>query len=425
MSTVAGERESVRKPHSGRVLISVFVAMFFIWGGTSNTIQIFLTPLMKQHGWSHARASALPTGYSLALGLCSPFVGLLIDRIDVCVVMASGATLAALGMVLLGCTASFWPTFSAYVVVGLGVAASVSVPAAVVAANWFGERRGVALGVTLSGSAMGGMLLPLIADYLIHRIGTGATYVVLGAAIFSLPLPLILLFIRTRPAGSSSTKTADAVKDLSGLELESAVREPQLWLLVAVQVLCSICIGGIFYQTVPALIHAGYQSRNAALAASSVMAVAIGGVMLMGMLSDRFTGRKVLPFLLIGLGTAPLLLLGSRGGSDWRIYLVAFVIVFALTTGVTTCVTPVVLAEILGLRRFGTLNGILSMAGMVATSVAPLIIGWVVDRTGSYGLGFTICAALCYMGAGVAFAISPAAGMEEVPVAALSTVQHH
>ncbi len=203
MRTEVEDEQSGRQRRNPRVLISLFIAMFFIWGGTSNTIQIFLTPLMKQHGWSHTRASALPTGYSLAVGLGGPLVGLLIDRFDVCLVMACGTILAALGMILLGLAVSFWAAFGSYALVGLGAAASVSIPAAGVAVNWFGDRRGSALGITLGGSALGGMALPLLADHLIRSIGIAETYFVLGAVIALFPLPPILLFIRARSRPAS------------------------------------------------------------------------------------------------------------------------------------------------------------------------------------------------------------------------------
>src|SRR6266851_8414911 len=40
-------------------------------------------------------------------------------------------------------------------------------PAAFVVANWFGARRGLAMGVTLGGTTTGGMLMTLTASYVI------------------------------------------------------------------------------------------------------------------------------------------------------------------------------------------------------------------------------------------------------------------
>jgi nitrate/nitrite transporter NarK len=85
----------------------------------------------------------------------------------------------------------------------------------------------------------------------------------------------------------------------------------------------------------------------------------------------------------------------------------------------------VLLAEVLGLRCFGTLNGILSMAGMLVASAAPVIIGWLVDHTGGYALGFAVCTSFCYMSAVAALVISPAEAFGELPVAAINEAVRH
>jgi hypothetical protein len=44
-------------------------------GGTINPLPVFLTPLVKQYGWSHARVSWVPTVYLLMFGLGAPVIG--------------------------------------------------------------------------------------------------------------------------------------------------------------------------------------------------------------------------------------------------------------------------------------------------------------------------------------------------------------
>jgi hypothetical protein len=34
---------------------TLFTVIFFTLGGTINPLPVFLTPLIKQYGWSHAR----------------------------------------------------------------------------------------------------------------------------------------------------------------------------------------------------------------------------------------------------------------------------------------------------------------------------------------------------------------------------------
>jgi len=58
------------------VIATLFLIMFFVLGGTFSPLPLFLTPLIKQYGWSHARMSWVPTLYLLMFGLIASGLGL-------------------------------------------------------------------------------------------------------------------------------------------------------------------------------------------------------------------------------------------------------------------------------------------------------------------------------------------------------------
>jgi MFS family permease len=117
------------------VVVTLFVTNFSMLGVTSNVIPVFLTPLMKLYGWSHARISAFPTIFSLMLGLSAPLVGWLLDWIDARIVMPAGAVLVVIGLLCASQSHTFWPMVAACGLRGAGAAASAVVPGSMVAAN--------------------------------------------------------------------------------------------------------------------------------------------------------------------------------------------------------------------------------------------------------------------------------------------------
>ncbi len=210
--------------------------MLFLIGSTAMTVPIFFMPLIKQYGWSHARTSLLPTVFVLLLGGAAPIAGWLLDRVQARVVMGTGAAMIAAGLLWASQTHSFWGMLGAWLLMGAGGAGSTVVPCAVVAANWFADNRGLAIGATLSGSGTGGIVLPPLTDYLIRRYSIGTAFFVLAVPVIVIVLPMILLEIRTRPAGAVKSSVAEEVAKLPGLELRPALGTAPFWLLGLVQV---------------------------------------------------------------------------------------------------------------------------------------------------------------------------------------------
>jgi MFS family permease len=298
---------SVDKRRQWLVLATLFIVLFFALGGTINPLPVFLTPLIKQYGWSHARVSWVPTVYLLMFGLGAPVIGWLMDRFEARIVMSIGALVAVAGMICASLTHSFLPMIGAFVLIGGGAASSTIVPGQVVAANWFPNNRGLAISVTIAGAATGGILMPVWADYLVRHYGVSATFLALAAPILLIAVPLILLIIRTRPPGSTKTTVAEEVKSLPGLEPGPALRTLPFWLLAFILMAASVGLNGSFVHLVAFLITAGFSAQHAAMVASTEAAVAVPGFLLLGVLCDRFTGRRVLPWVLIVLAAGVLL----------------------------------------------------------------------------------------------------------------------
>jgi MFS family permease len=70
-------------------------------------------------------------------------------------------------------------------------------------------------------------------------------------------------------------------------------------------------------------------------------------------------------------------------------------------------VLAMVLADSVGVKRFGSLNGIMGFFWTGGISCGPLAAGWIFDRTGSYSLAFELCAASCVVASLAVLACAP------------------
>jgi MFS family permease len=76
-----------------------------------------------------------------------------------------------------------------------------------------------------------------------------------------------------------------------------------------------------------------------------------------------------------------------------------FAMVFGLGLGGEYLISPLMAAELFGVRVLGRLMGIVLTADGVAEATSPMLIGYLRDKTGAYSGGFVILIAIALVGA--------------------------
>ena len=323
----------------------------------------------------------------------------------------AGTLLSGAGLIVASRANAFAPMLVAYTILGLGLGLSTFVPTALVISNWFGERRGVALGIVMGGQSLGGMVMAPLVSWTIARTGWRAGELVLAAPMFAIVIPLVFALVRSYPpeASPSATPRAEAVvgdpfADVPGLEVAQALRTRSFWMIVAAQFLFPLAGAGAFVHMVAYLAGIGYSDAAAAMSLSLVLLFATVGQPLMGVVADRISGRRALAlaFALLALSLVMLLAAGAAA------MLVAFVLIFGLIVAGPIVLSPLVVAESLGLKRYGSLMGVVGFPFTLGLALGPLAAGMIYDLTSSYARAFELCAAISVVGVVASLSCVPA-----------------
>ncbi|MBV9083642.1 MAG: hypothetical protein JOZ62_13260 [Acidobacteriaceae bacterium] len=64
---------------------------------------------------------------------------------------------------------------------------------------------------------------------------------------------------------------------------------------------------------------------------------------------------------------------------------------------------PLLVAESLGIRRYGVLSGLTGLAQTFGAMVGPIVAGRIFDRTGSYTVAFDLCIAVMLVAAAISY----------------------
>ncbi len=383
------------------IVASLFASLFFVVG-SNDTFGIFLTPLVKEFGWSRAQVSLLFTGESLALGVSATFIGWLLDRIDARWVIGGGALLSGGCYLAAASVHSFIPLFVIFLLIGVGLAAAAFLPTSVVISNWFDSNRGMAMGLAMAGEPIGASIIAILVSYAISHGGWRFGFIAVALPMVFIVAPLAFLLVRGHPPGRAHT-IAEHRETLSGLEVRQAIGTRSFWMLMVAWLCWGYSFGGPFTHLVAYLTGLGYSPGQAALAFSIMMGFLAVGYFTIGRAADRAGARITVAMVFAVTALMQIILLGAAHVA----LLVIFIIGNGLVIEVAQVILPMVLADSLGLKRFGSLTGLMWFPLCVGVAIGPWVTGKIFDLIGSYTLGFELSAGAALLGAIATLATLP------------------
>src|SRR4029453_8436075 len=198
--------------------------------------------------------------------------------------------------------------------------------------------------------------------------------------------------LKPRAPGKASLQPSDRG---AGPELRPILTTPAFYLL-ALGSMCSISAVGGTNQHLKLFLSLdrGYTQTDAAGIISLVLTVSIAGRLLMGWLADRMPRRHVMLLIYLLVACAiPLLLVRSSGMTMY-----VFAAIFGLGLGGEYLIIPLMAGELFGVKVLGRVMGIVLTADGVAEATAPMLVGYLRDRTGSYAIGFFVLVGAALLG---------------------------
>jgi MFS family permease len=360
----------------------VLAACFGVMAGFGSlfvyTFAVFVKPLSAQFGWGR---EAISLGFGLAamtVGACSPLIGRLIDRfgprriILPCMTVFSCAV-ASLGLLRSG----LWQFYAISVVIGIVGNGAAHLAYARSISTWFEKRLGTALAFVMMGAGLGAMILPVVAQGVVTHSGWRAAYFTLGGLALLLGLPLSWRYVFER--GGTVRNEAAPIQH-EGLTFKQGLRSYAFWIIVAVLFVSSISMNGAITHLSALMTDRGITPGDAAWCASVLGGMSVPGRIGTGWLLDRFFGARVA--LVVSLITAAGIFLLAHASTFPAGCSAAALI--GVGAGGEAAITPYLLTRYFGLRAFSTLYGLTWTFYAAAGATGPVILGRAFDMTGSY-----------------------------------------
>lgn len=377
------------KPYYGWVLVSALsVTETISYGVLYYAFTVFVTPMQEELGWSRA---ALTGAFSLALllsGIAAVPAGRWVDRYGARWLMTAGSCAAALLVLAWSVVESLLAFYLLWAGIGLAMAAVLYEPAFAVVATWFTRRRGQALTVLTFIAGFASVIFIPLAGWLVEVRGWRGALLTLAFILALGTVPLHALLLRRHPAdlglktdGMALLPSNPATGTEPSTTTRDALRSATFWWLSSAFSLATVVSVTVSVHLVPYLSDGGYSAGFAATAGGAIGVVALPGRLIFTPLGTRWPRHWVTAAIFLFQALALLSLLRVPG--TLGVWL--FVILFGLGFGAITPARAALVAETYGPKHYGSITGVLTMAGSGARALAPVGAGLLYAVFLSYG----------------------------------------
>ena len=405
------------------LLINLCLGSIYSWS-------VFVAPLAAHFTAALGREVTagevlLPFSVFLAFfAIAMPLAGKYIERYGPRKVTVAGGLLTGLGWLLASTATSVEALYVVYGVIGgLGVGIAYGAPVAV-AARWFPDRRGLAVGLTLLGFGVSAFVTANAAGALIAAYGVMTTFaifgVVLAAVLVVAALPLRFPPAGWQPAGWSAPAPGTGTAPACECDRRAMLRTGTFYGLFACYFVG--CLAGLTAISIAKPVGTEVAGVDAGLATLLVGFFAIfngAGRPAFGGLADRISPQKT-AMLTFGLIAAASVLIWLVPGVP--AYIISFAVLWGCLGG-WLAIAPAATASYFGTCDYPRCYGVVFLAYGAGAITGPQLAGFVRTATGTYLGVFPLVAVLAAVGFAVAWLLMrpPAAvpASAPVPVAAV------
>ena len=372
---------------------TIFSAAYFQGFG------VLIIPIERTFGWDRWVISAAMSLRQLESGIVSPVVGFLLDRFSSRKLIFWSAVISGVGFIGLGFTTGIVGFFLFIVVISLGASGvSHAVTWPVIISRWFRRKRGLAMGLAVTGPIFGSPIVILNAQI---EEAHGWRVVLIGYGILILVgVTLLSMLVRDRPepyglcpdgdppeedASTERPAGPSSRRPDTGLTLHAVLRTREFWLFTSY-------LSGTFAVNSALQVHMipyfqqdiGLTAAWAAVVMSMVFIISGIGRVGGGHLLDKMDYRLVLAVVAAMMGFSLLYL------QMVDVRTVSATLPFALMFGVSFgCLVPMrgaVGSIMFGTRAIGGVLGLLQGAPIAAGVIGPLVMGIIFDLNGNYSV---------------------------------------
>ncbi len=365
--------------------ILLFAIILTLYSGFGQTfiLSLYIPEIIKEFQISQGLFSSIYAAATLCSGITIIFAGKIIDRMPIMkfsMLVIAGIIAANL---MAGLSLNLFMLFLAIFLLrffGQGLLTHTSMTAM---GRYFSKSRGKALSIAYLGFPIAEAAMPIAIITLIITIGWRESFLFSSVFIIVTLLPVVLILLRK----FDSSKIVEEARSKARKTKEISIDQQRTWAQREIFKTLDFYVFAptvffvgftltalFFYQT----FIAGFKGWSLEWMALNITAYAVSSLVfsiLAGPLIDKYSARKVFPFVLIPM-IAGLLVLAF---SSHTMATPAFWFLVGISAGVNPTVSNALYAETYGVRSLGAIRSIFTFIMVISTAAGPVVYSAMLD----------------------------------------------
>ncbi len=343
--------------------------------------------------------SGLPYMVSLAVYSLFMFLtGKHLDKYSPRLIITIGAALVGLGWILSSYAPNIYILTITYgVIIGAGVGIAYGAPMNVIA-RLFPEKKGVAVGLVLSGFGLSPLVTAPFARYLMANIGIMKTFLLFGV-FFGITIPLLAYPLRHfHYTDNNKLLTLNSIErrknDIATFEMLKSKDFKELYFNFIIGTMIGLMIIGITNNIGIELIK--MPPKTVTLFISLFAVFNSIGRPVFGWITDQWSSKKAMLVSYVLIITAAVLMILAKEGSLF-LYSIAFSI-FWFNLGGWLAIAPTSTLAMYGTKYYSQNFGVVFTAYGIGAILGVTASGLLMDLYGNYQIIFYLVICLCCLG---------------------------
>ncbi len=367
-------------------------------GLTFTGLTVFDKSLIDTFGWTKSTVKFRDLINLCTAALLMPFVGAAIDRYGVKKSLALGLILLSLCFYLYSMIGTPTHMYAIHLILALAVSAAGTLTVIIMVSERVERLRGLAIGIALAGTSLGGIIMTKLAGYMIDAYGWRMAFKY--EAIIPIGLLIIVMaFLRPKSSGNQDDSKT---RDLEEIPFATALKNKTFWFLALIGFFSYYAILGIMGNLYLFMLELEFDGETAINALSLISFIILGGKFLSGTLTDWFDKYNLfrIQIFIMFLGTVFFALYSTTW--VW----VAIPIIAIGWGGLYTLINYILITTF-GVNSAGKIGGTISTFESIGAGLGIWLSGLIADMSGSYLMSFRVIAVLLFFAFILSLLIKP------------------